>query len=62
MGRPAKTLPIKPRDLWPVGKQGSTIDCGDVIVKFQRTRKGKRVTVLSRRHKPRHFIVDKYSQ
>lgn len=62
MGRPTKTLPIKPRDLWPDGKQGSTIKCGPVSVKFQRTKKGKRVVVMSRRHKPLHIIVDKHSK
>lgn len=44
-----RTLHIKPSDLWP-----STLRCGSVTVQFQTGKRGRRVKVLSKRHKPRH--------
>lgn len=51
MSRPAHTLHLRNKDLWP-----SVIQAGPVTIQFQTGRHGKRVKVLSKgprlRHKP----------
>lgn len=47
--RKLKRLVINNGKLWP-----STLHCGSTIVQFQTGKHGRRVTVTSKRHKPRH--------
>lgn len=52
--RKTKRMTVNNGKLWP-----STFHIGDTTVQFQTGRHGKRVTVTSKRHQPRHKRLNK---
>lgn len=49
-----RVLHIKPAKLWP-----SVLTIGPVTIQFQTGKNGRRVKVTSKRHLPRHKVLQK---
>ena len=54
LSRRIHTLHIKASKLWP-----SVLRIGPVVIQFQTGKRGRRVKVVAKRHRPRHRVFTK---